>query len=330
MSEIGYEFDFDDNFFRAISISLANTLSKQIRWINKFEPENENESGYMRVFLPFYTSLTGDERFVFDAFIDDIVDKRVSMNTDQLQRGMIEFKGFSTNTDQLVNPNQYLAKKTNINSTIRTIISKVKAVPVTLNFDVKIQLATSSELDKVSQKLLTVLYNFMFFNIDYYGIKLDAYFSLPDDKTIEIQRELNMENDRKKFITFSIDVNTYYPIFDIETDDLIVCDNDDQLDWDELGIKRPSLDLSQSVKNLNETYGQMALSGGTNYNENYFNEEGKTLIRKVYWSNMYRQMNDYKSKDDDPNYNPSQWKKEDFDGVDAGKSSRNNNDIDNE
>jgi len=328
MSDIGHIYDFDDQFFRMVVVGLANTLSKQIRWINKFEPENEDETGYIRVFLPFYTSMTGEERFVFDAFVDDVVDKRVTLNTDQLQRGMIEFKGFTTNTDQLANPNQYLAKKETINSTIRNIISKVKAVPVTLNFDIQIQMATSNEIDKVSKKLLTILYNYFFFNIDYYGIKIDSFFELPDDKTIEIQRELNMENDRKKKITFSLDVHTYFPIFDIETDDLMVCDNDDAIDWDELNIPRPTLNFNESIRNLNETYGQIALSGGSITDDNNITEEGKTEIRKVYWYNMYREFDNYKKKNQDPSYNPSQWNKEDFDGVDPGKSSRNNNDLD--
>jgi len=349
MNEIGHEYDFDDQFFRMVTISLANILSKNIRWINKFEPENENETGFKRVFLPFYTSLTGEERFVFDAFIDDIVDKRVSMNTDQLQRGMIEFKGFTTNTDQLANPNQYLSKKVKINSTIKKIISKVKAVPVTLNFDIQIQLATVNEIDKVSQKLLTVFYNYFFFNFDYYGLKIDAFFPLPDDKQIEIQRELNLENDRKKKITFSLDVNTYFPIFDIDIDDLMICDNDDSINWDELDIPRPTIDFNESLKKLNETYGQVAYSGSIggydedgnpsvtgeyDKNGNYIGNDGKTIegktqIKKVYWYNMYRELDKYKSNNQDVNYNPSQWNKEDFDGVDPGESSRNN-DLDNE
>jgi len=262
---------------------------------------------------------------------------------------MIEFKGFTTNTDQLANPNQYLAKKGTINSTIRKIISKVKAVPITLDFDIQIQLATVNEIDKVSQKLLTVFYNYFFFNIDYHGIKIDAFFQLPDDKTIEIQRELNLENDRKKKISFSLNINTYFPIFDIDFDDLIICDNDDEINWDELNIQRPTLDFNKSFKQLNETYGQVGYSGTIGgYDEdgnpsetgeydkdgNYVGNDGKTVegktqIKKVYWYNMYREMEKYKTKDQDPNYNPSQWNKEDFDGVDPGESSRNN-DLDDE
>jgi len=329
MSDIGHINDFDDQFFRMITVSIANTLSGRVRWINKFTPEKDGDTGYRRVFLPFYTSLTGDERFVFDAFVDDIADKRVTLNTDQFQRGSITFTSFNTRSDEFANPNQYLTKRDMVNGVMKNIISKVKAAPISINYDIEIQLATSNEVDKVSQKLLNAFYNYQFFNFDYYGIKIDAFFNLPDDKTIEIQREVTMESDRKKMITFSLEVQTYYPIFMIDHEDLIVCDNDDDLDWDRLGISQPTNDYSESFKNLNEMYGQIAYVGGKDDDENNEVSEGKTEIRKVYWSNMYRRMEKYEKGNVDPSYRPSQWAKEDFDGVDPGESSRNNdNDLD--
>ena len=327
MSEIGHEYDFDDQFFRMITVSLAKTLSKRIRWINRFSSE-DGKTGFRRFFLPFITSLTGDERFVLDAFVDDIVDERVTLNTDQFQRGTIIFTGYNTRSDEFANPNQYLSKKEKINDTVKKIISKVKAVPVSINFDIEIQLATSNEVDKVSQKLMNVFYNYQFFNYDYYGLKMDAFFNLPDDKTIEIGREIDMDSDRKKKITFNLEVQTYYPIFMIDGDDLIVCDNDDDINWEYLEIQQPTLNYEESLKGLNESYNQTAFSGGTPHDENNENIEGMTGIRPVYWYNMYREMEKYENRVQDPNYNPSNWNKEDFDGVDPGQSSRNDLDGD--
>ena len=122
---IDKEFDFTDQFFRMVTIGLAKTLSKKIRWINKFTPLNDNETGFKRTTVPFYTSLTGDERFVLDAFVDDIADKRVTMNTDQFQRGVITFTGFNTRSDEFSNPNQYLAQKKNVNGILKNIINHI-------------------------------------------------------------------------------------------------------------------------------------------------------------------------------------------------------------
>lgn len=297
--------DYDNKFFRMVSIALAKTMNKSLRWINYFEPQNDNETGRIRVSVPFYTSLTGDERFVFDLFVDDVVNNRVTMNTDQYQRGIITFNNFSTKSDEFANPNQYLAQKKNINGDMRKIISKVKAVPVSISYDIEIQLATQNEVDKCSQKILNMLFNYMYFNIDYYGIKLDAVLKLPDDKTIEIQREVNMESDRKKIIKFSLDISTYYPIFTIDSDDLIICDNDDSIDWDYLEIPRPTEDFIESIKGYNNAFNFKNIKGSGSTEK-----EGMTAIKSVYWESYYRHINKINTDKDD--IDPKQWESEDL------------------
>jgi hypothetical protein len=305
-------FDYDDQFFRMVSVALARTMNKSIRWINYFTPLNENETGRKRVCIPFYTSLTGDERFSLDAFVDDVVDTRVTVNTDQFQRGQITFNNFGSRSDQFANPNQYLSQKANINGTLRKVISKVKAVPISINYDIEIQLATQNEVDKCSQKLMNMLYNYMFFNIDYFGIKIDAILLLPDDKNIEIQREISMESDRKKFIKFSLEIQTYYPIFKIDIDDLIVCDNDDDIDWEYLGIAQPTEDFVQSVKNYNESFGILNIKGGVSGSTTI---EGLSPIQRSYWETYYHELGREKTlKEEREEFvNPPDWQRETFD-----------------
>lgn len=304
---IDHVYDYDNQFFRCVIVSLTKTISKQIRWINRFEPTDEYPNGKVRVILPFYTSLTGEERFVFDLFVDDIADKRVTMNTDQLQRGYVVLTSFGSKSDEFANPNQYLSQKGKINDQLRRVISKVKAVPMNLNFDVEIQLATDNEVDKCSQRILDLLYNYMFFNFDYYGIKIDAILTLPDDKTVEIPREIqDLTGDRKRKIKFSLSVKTYYPIFKVLTDDLEVCDNDDKIDWESLGVPKPTSDFISSLKNYNAANGQMSYKGGTSSAVTYDIDasgntisgvsytsavnvpEGMTEINRVYWEAYFQ------------------------------------------
>jgi len=316
---IGMTFDFDNQFFRMVTIALAKTMNRQIRWINYFDPMNDTETGRIRVSIPFYTSLTGEERFVFDAFVDDIADKRVTMNTDQLQRGTIIWNGFASRSEEFANPNQYLAKKSEINGNLRKVISKVKAVPVSINYDIEIQLATSNEIDKCSQKLMNLFYNYMYFNIDYFGIKIDAILTLPDDKSIEIQRESTMETERKKMIKFSLEVKTYYPIFRIDTDDLITCDNDNNIDWEYMGIPQPTNDFLNSLKNYNAAYGQYGYNGSGSTER-----EGMTAIRRVYWDSYAHELSRIENvkKGRITDFNSNNWSIEDFSTspIDPGQS----------
>ena len=55
---IGEKFNFEDVFFRDLTVCVLDTLEGQIKWNNKFT------SGDVFVQVPIYYSLTGDERFL--------------------------------------------------------------------------------------------------------------------------------------------------------------------------------------------------------------------------------------------------------------------------
>jgi hypothetical protein len=228
------KYNYDDNFVRMTTIALCKVLATKVRWINRW-----SDGKKIRVLIPFYASFAGQERFMLDAFVDDIVSTRVELNTDQKQRGIITFKGGSQRDDEFANPNQFLSKETKINGEFKGIISRTKAVPITLSYDIMIKLDNEWEADICYTKILDVLYNYRFFNISYFGLKIDAFFKLPSESGIEIPREINLTSDNTITMKFSLEVNTYYPIFQVITDDHEICDNDEQIDWEFLGVPKP-------------------------------------------------------------------------------------------
>jgi hypothetical protein len=245
---IDEEYNYDDNFVRMATISLCKVFATKIRWINKWSGNKK-----IRVLIPFYTSFAGQERFMLDAFVDDTVSTRVELNTDQKQRGIITFKGGSQKDDEFANPNQYLAKETKFNGEFKAIVSRTKAVPITLSYDVMIKLDNEWEVDTCYTKIMDTLYNYRFFYISYFGLKIDAHFKLPSDSGIEIPREVNLASDNTITIKFSVEINTYYPVFDVMTDDYEICDNDDSIDWDYLGVPKPD-GVAPSSLELRRTY----------------------------------------------------------------------------
>jgi len=232
---IDEDYNYDDNFVRMSTIGLCKVLGTKIRWINRW-----SDGKKIRVLIPFYTSFAGQERFMLDAFVDDIASTRVELNTDQKQRGVITFKGGSQRDDEFANPNQYLSKETKLNDEFKTIVSRTKAVPVTLAYDIQIRLDNEWEASTCYTKILDMFYNYRFFNISYFGMKIDAFFRLPADSGIDIPREINLGSDNTITIKFSLEVQTYYPVFTLLSDDYEICDNDANIDWEFLGIPRPT------------------------------------------------------------------------------------------
>lgn len=231
---IGEQRNYDDTFLRMVSSALVKTMSRCITWINYFEDSK------IRTVVPFYMSMGGDERFVLDAFVDDIANARIELNTDQIPRGTITFNGFNTITEEFANPNQYIAKKTVINGQMKSFLQKTKGIPIKVNYEIDIVLISEIDIMKCSEKIMHMLFNYMHFNFDYHGLKIDSVFALPDDKQIEIIREQNLESEHKKHIKFTLEVQTYYPSFFEDTDDYEICDNDDNIDWSRMCKTKPS------------------------------------------------------------------------------------------
>ena len=48
-----------------------------------------------------------------------------------------------------------------------------------------------------------------------------------------------MTSDNTMSIKFTVEIHTYYPLFTVMSDDYEICDNDDSIDWNFLGIKKP-------------------------------------------------------------------------------------------
>ena len=214
-SKIGHEYNYDNSYFRMVLVALAKTLNRHIRWVYRFETKK------VCVSLPFYSSMVGEERFLLDSFVDDITDTRVELNTDQKQRGVITLENWSPVTDEFANPNMYIPKTVKIDKELKRIVTKVKAVPLQLTYNIEMHLASENEAYICYQKVLDILFNYYNFSMDYYGIRIDLALQLPDDKTFELPRNLPVEAaTRDKIIKIPLMIRGYYPIWKVDTDKL--------------------------------------------------------------------------------------------------------------
>lgn len=206
---IGERFNFEDTFFRDLTVCVLDTLEGQIRWVNRFS------SGDFPVNVPFYYSLTGDERFLLDTFSDDVVSQNrfVELNTDQIPRGHITLKSFNINSDEFANPNVWLRMVVENEVEIKKILAKVRAVPISVSYDLEILLASEIDIFKCSQAILDTLWLYKFMYFEYNFMNIDAVMTMPDSNSIEISREKNMSSDNTIKMTVSFEVQTYYPAF---------------------------------------------------------------------------------------------------------------------
>ncbi len=206
---IGERFNFEDIFFRDLTVCVLDTLEGQIKWINRFS------SGDKYVQVPFYYSLTGDERFLLDSFQDDIVSENrfVELNTDLIPRGHLTMTGFNIKSDEFANPNVWLRMVVENEVEIRKVLAKVRAVPVTVNYDLEILLSSEIDTFKCSQAILDTLWLYKFMYFEHNFMNIDAVILMPDSNSIEMAREKNLTSDNNIKLKVSFTVETYYPAF---------------------------------------------------------------------------------------------------------------------
>lgn len=206
---IGDRFNFEDVFFRDLTVCVLDTLEGQVKWINRFT------SGDVFVQVPFYYSMTGDERFLLDSFSDDIVstNRFVELNTDMIPRGHLTMTGFNIKSDEFANPNVWLRMVVENEFEIRKALAKVRAVPITVNYDLEILLNSEIDTFKCSQSIMDTLWLYKFMYFEYNFMNIDAVILMPDTNSIEMSREKNLTSDNSIKLKVSFTVETYYPAF---------------------------------------------------------------------------------------------------------------------
>jgi len=206
---IGERSNFEDCFFRDLTVCVLDTLEGEVKWKNKFT------SGTIDVNVPFYYSMTGNERFLLDSFTDDVVsnNRYVELNTDVIPRGHLTMTGFDIKSDEMSNPNVWLRMVVEDEAEVKKMLTKIRAVPISVKYDLVVLLNSEIDSFKCSQSIINTLwlYRYMYFEHNYMNI--DAMLILPDTNQIEMSRESNMASDNSIKLTCSFEVHTYYPAF---------------------------------------------------------------------------------------------------------------------
>jgi hypothetical protein len=199
--------NFSDTFLRDVTVALLHELHEKLTWTNTFSNESR------KVIVPFYYSLTGDDRFLMDAFVDDIPGKRIEQNYDKVPRGVISLESTAVRSNELTNPNVKVNRYVEENEELRRVVSKMRSLPITLAYEIRIRVASEIDLFKCQQAIWNLIYQYQYFYFDHNFLRLEAFFRMPDELVSKINRDVNMQSDIYMEKTFRLEVKTAYPLF---------------------------------------------------------------------------------------------------------------------
>ncbi len=209
---IDNKFNYDDVFFRDLSVCLLATLEGKISWVNRFS------SGPVEVVAPIYYSMTGNEDFLMDSFQSDIASdaQPLEINTDEYPRGHVTLKSWRIKSDEFSNPNQWLRMVVENEEEIRKVLTKIRALPIQTNFEMTLLINSEIDTFKASQAIMDTLWLYKYMYFEYNFMYIDAVILVPEDQEVTINREKNLGSDDAIRLTVNFEVHTYYPAFNKE------------------------------------------------------------------------------------------------------------------
>jgi hypothetical protein len=223
MNKFDKKFNYDEIFLRNLTLGSMLEFYRKVRWINKW---TDNKGLYKEklITLPVYYGLVGDERFDLDAFVDEIVSERPELNIDPKPRAHFVLESSTIKRNEYSNPNVNVEYYKEENGILKKYLGKIRFLPIKATFHIEILLGKEIEIMKCQQSLWDFFFAYKYFYIKQNGIKIECILDMPDDKQVEIQREidgLKGKGNTDKYIKFNFDIHSYYPIEPIETPPII-------------------------------------------------------------------------------------------------------------
>jgi hypothetical protein len=210
VSAYNAEYNKDLSYIRHIIVALLNELNNKIYFYNVLDEDTKH-----KIDIPFYYSVTGQERFLLDNFLFDAqAEGKVIGDYERVPRGVIQLESASIDSSALINKFVRTQIIRPYKGQLKTFALSTQAIPLSLNFNTTVVVNNNLELFKVTEALISRLYKNNLFYVDYGGFQAQSNFSLPEDLAQDMLFEYGF-TDRKEYkVSFPLMVNSFLYVFE--------------------------------------------------------------------------------------------------------------------
>lgn len=210
MSAYNQEYNRDNVILRYVIVGLLAELRNKIYFYNQID-----EDTVSKISVPFYYSVTGNERFLLDAFLFGTTENGEAVGDyEVVPRGVAQLSGISIDSGSMTNKfirSQFVRE---FQGQLKTFSLETAFLPINISFDVTVICSNNLEMLKVTESIMSKLYKATFFQIDLGMMRVQASLEVPEDYSQERLFEYSL-NDKKEFnVTFPIEVKTFMPVFE--------------------------------------------------------------------------------------------------------------------
>ena len=220
------DFNHDEVFFRGLLVGLISELNNRITY-----PQIGNDNIWREIFIPFLPTLTGDEPFLQDNFLDygdcDGNPAFAEGNYDGIPRGIVEMGACQIVTTSSTNKYvraTYMKEIPNASgdggSEMKAYSSYLAPIPLSQTFNIHIKVNTEIEIFKIQARIIEVFFKNFVYYFEYNGMRIPCQGTMPTD-TGDRPKLFNYSYGTDKqsvTISFPIAVETYLPQLDLSTE----------------------------------------------------------------------------------------------------------------
>lgn len=210
MSSYNQEFNRDNVILRYIIVSLLAELRNKVYYFNRID-----EDTLSKINVPFYYSVTGDERFLVDNFLyDAIEDGKAIGDYEVVPRGMVQLNSMAIDTGSMTNKFVRSEFVREYQGQLKTYMLETMFVPFDLTFGITVVCSDNIEMLKVTESIISKLYKATLFQVDLGMFRVESSMQVPEDYSQDRAFEFTF-TDKKEFnVTFDIQVKTFMPVFE--------------------------------------------------------------------------------------------------------------------
>ena len=210
MSSYNQEFNKDNVILRYIIVSLLAELRDKVYYFNRID-----EDTLSKINVPFYYSVTGDERFLVDNFLYDAIEEGKAIGDyEVVPRGMVQLNSMAIDTGSMTNKFVRSEFVREYEGQLKTYMLETMFVPFDFTFGVTVVCSDNLEMLKVTESIISKLYKATLFQVDLGMFRVESSIQIPEDYSQDRAFEFTF-TDKKEFnVTFDIEVKTFMPVFE--------------------------------------------------------------------------------------------------------------------
>jgi len=210
------KYNNEDILVRAVLAGLLDVLNNHIEYKQVWGNDDVEI-----VQVPWFYNQSGDERFMQDFYThyaECMPPRPVDGNFDMIPRGVITYTGSTINAQRITSRYVQGRYVKEVDGKLESYVSFLYSIPLQIRIDCEMWTDRQVTALKIEQEIRETFYKTVTYYVYYKGLRVGCTVGFPEDIAIEKNVQYSFEADNKIKLTFSLEIESYQPVFDKTTE----------------------------------------------------------------------------------------------------------------